>query len=61
MTGLEMEPVASKAGLTDAEVATRRARDGLNVLPSPLHRSAMKVFISALFQPMVLLLLACAS
>lgn len=60
MTGPEMEPVASKAGLTDAEVATRRARDGLNVLPSPLHRSAMKVFISALFQPMVLLLLACA-
>lgn len=49
------------AGLSEAEAAARRLRDGPNRLPPPQHRSAAAVLREVLTQPMVLLLLACAT
>lgn len=49
------------AGLSDAEAAARWRRDGPNRLPPPQHRSAAAVLREVLTQPMVLLLLACAT
>ena len=46
------------AGLSAAEARARLARDGLNRLPPPEHKSLAAAVLGVASQPMVLLLLA---
>jgi Ca2+-transporting ATPase len=48
-----------RVGLTAAEVAERRARDGTNELPSPERRGLAGSLLAMLREPMSLLLLVC--
>jgi Ca2+-transporting ATPase len=52
-------PIESAAGLSASEVRARLARDGLNRLPPPQHKTFATAALSVAVQPMVLLLLAC--
>jgi Ca2+-transporting ATPase len=49
------------AGLTEAEAASRIARDGFNELPSSQPRSVFRIAFEVVREPMLLLLLACGS
>jgi Ca2+-transporting ATPase len=49
------------AGLSDAEAASRIARDGFNELPSSQPRSVLRIAVEVVREPMLLLLLACGS
>ena len=49
------------AGLSEAEAASRIARDGFNELPSSQPRSVFRIAFEVVREPMLLLLLACGS
>jgi Ca2+-transporting ATPase len=49
------------AGLSEAEAASRIARDGFNELPSSQPRSVLRIALDVVREPMLLLLLACGS
>ncbi len=53
--------MASLAGLSEAEAASRIARDGFNELPSSQPRSVLRIALEVVREPMLLLLLACGS
>ena len=50
-----------RAGLSDAEAASRIARYGFNELPSSKPRSILRIALEVVREPMLLLLLACGS
>jgi len=49
----------SLRGLTEDEVAQRRAKDGYNELPSAQRRSFQRIALDVVQEPMFLLLIAC--
>lgn len=54
-----MSETAASAGLTAAEVAQRRARDGFNELPSAGRHGFVASLVAVVREPMSLLLLVC--
>lgn len=51
----------SEIGLSAAEASARLQRDGPNLLPQPDHRHWLKILVSMLHEPMLLLLIAAAA